>query len=273
MDIAKIRKKIKEELEIRRGGKEGKSVSIGDPPWREGSAQPMTQGKSEDKAADDITAGAQQPLAGSGKTEDSHLRQPASAGSQGLGAKSQTQVPAQVFSESRQIGTESVSKAVNPQEAVSGLPALSARQTGIIELLTFQLAAEEFAFRISEVGEILTPQQITMVPKAPDYILGITSVRGKVMPVLDLKKRLSIKDNGASSKVRKKILTLKGPKGRIGTMIDRVNGVIRIDESDIVEPPAHLSESELMFVEGVVLYNGRFISVIRLEEAVDINLK
>ena len=119
-----------------------------------------------------------------------------------------------------------------------------------------------------------------MVPKAPDYILGITSVRGKVMPVLDLKKRLSIKDNGGSrrvesttGKVRKKILTLKGPKGRIGIMIDRINGVIRIDESDIAEPPAHLSESDLMFVGGVVLYNGRFISVIRLEEAVDINLK
>ncbi|MDP2156546.1 MAG: chemotaxis protein CheW, partial [Nitrospirota bacterium] len=127
------------------------------------------------------------------------------------------------------------------------------------------------------VEEIFIPQQITMVPKAPDYILGITSVRGKVMPVLDLKKRLSIKDNGASAssggKVRKKILTLKGPKGRIGTMIDRIIGVIRIDESDIAEPLAHLSESDLMFVEGVVLYNGRFISVIRLEEAVDINLK
>ncbi|MDP2278288.1 MAG: chemotaxis protein CheW, partial [Nitrospirota bacterium] len=125
--------------------------------------------------------------------------------------------------------------------------------------------------------EIFIPQQITMVPKAPDYILGITSVRGKVMPVLDLKKRLSIKDNGAAAsgggKARKKILTLKGPKGRIGIMIDRINGVIRIDESDIAEPPAHLSESDLMFVGGVVLYNGRFISVIRLEEAADINLK
>lgn len=268
MDIAKIRKKIKEESEIHKGGKEGKS---------EDGIQPMTPGKSENKAADDITAGAQQPSAGSVKTEDSkqqaedsHLRQPASAGSQGSGAKSQTPVPARVVSEQETVKekkekkiSEPAGKTANPEEAVSG----------IIELLTFQLAAEEFAFRISEVGEILTPQQITMVPKAPDYILGITSVRGKVMPVLDLKKRLSIKDNGASGKVRKKILTLKGSKGPIGTMIDRINGVIRINEPDIAEPPAHLSESALMFVEGVVLYNGRFISVLRLEEAENINLK
>ncbi len=176
-------------------------------------------------------------------------------------------MPAQAVSEQEAVKgkspSDSVSKTAKPEETISG----------IIELLTFQLAAEEFAFRISEVEEILKPQQITMVPKAPDYILGITSVRGKVMPVLDLKKRLSIKDNGASGKVRKKILMLKGPKGRIGTMIDRINGVIRIDESDIAEPPAHLSESDLMFVGGVVLYNGRFISVIRLEAAADINLK
>ncbi len=251
MDIAKIRKKIKEESEIRRGEKEGKP---------EGGAQ-----KSEDKAADDITAGAQQPQAASGKTEDS--KQQSEVRSQGSGAKSQTYVPAQAVSEQEAVKgkspSDSVSKTAKPEETISG----------IIELLTFQLAAEEFAFRISEVEEILIPQQITMVPKAPDYILGITSVRGKVMPVLDLKKRLSIKDNGASGKVRKKILMLKGPKGRIGIMIDMINGVIRIDESDIAEPPAHLSESDLMFVAGVVLYNGRFISVIRLAEAANINLK
>ena len=233
MDIAKIRKKIKEESEIRRGEKQ--------------------------------------------QSEDSSHLSACNAQAEGSEVKPQPHVPAQVVSEQETVKekspAESVSKAAKPEEAISGLPAPSARQIGIIELLTFQLAAEEFAFRISEVEEIFIPQQITMVPKAPDYILGITSVRGKVMPVLDLKKRLSIKDNGASGKVRKKILTLKGPKGRIGIMIDRINGVIRIDESDIAEPPAHLSESDLMFVEGVVLYNGRFISVIRLEEAVDINLK
>ncbi|MBI3377414.1 MAG: chemotaxis protein CheW [Nitrospirae bacterium] len=240
MDIAKIRKKIKEEAE---------------------------KEKQEDKAADDITSasggGAQQQPDTAEKTEDSRQYIVDSI----QGENPQPYVPAQVVSQQETVKekspAESVSKTAKPEEAISG----------IIELLTFQLAAEEFAFRISEVEEILTPQQITMVPKAPDYILGITSVRGKVMPVLDLKKRLSIKDNGASGKVRKKILTLKGPKGRIGIMIDRINGVIRIDESDIAEPPAHLSESDLMFVGGVVLYNGRFISVLRLEEAVDINLK
>lgn len=243
MDIAKIRKKIKEEAE---------------------------KGKSEDKPVDEPSASTQQQRVTLGEIEDRKQK----TEDKDREPEVKSPVPAQAVSEHETVKekspAESVSKTSKPDEAVSG----------IIELLTFQLAAEEFAFRISEVEEILTPQQITMVPKAPDYVLGITSVRGKVMPVLDLKKRLSIKDNGGSrrfesttGKVRKKILTLKGPKGRIGIMIDRINGVIRIDESDIAEPPAHLSESDLMFVGGVILYNGRFISVIRLEEAADINLK
>ncbi|NCO83878.1 MAG: hypothetical protein COZ31_04190 [Nitrospirae bacterium CG_4_10_14_3_um_filter_44_29] len=264
MDIAKIRKKIKE-AEQKSGGQ---SASGG-----EEELAP----KQEDKAA--------------GKEVDSR---------QQTADSRQEEKPQPQEAVKEKSLSESTGKTAKPEEAVSGLPVPSARQTGIIELLTFQLAAEEFAFRISEVEEILTPQQITMVPKVPDYILGITSVRGKVMPVLDLKKRLLTNPSNPSlpplnlrggeggvmtgsegglsaddsrKKVRKKILTLKGQKGRIGAMIDRINGVVRIDESDIEEPPAHLAESDLMFVEGVVLYNGRFISVIRLEDAANINLK
>lgn len=150
----------------------------------------------------------------------------------------------------------------------------------IVELLTFHLSTEEFAFRVFDIEEILRFQRIMPVPKVPDYILGITSLRGKIIPVIDLKKRLSIKGKGETvladlqaDNSRKKILTLKGPKGPVGAVIDKVKGVIRISPSEIVEPPAHLSEAELMFIEGVVLYNSRFISVIRVEKILEINLK
>jgi len=237
MDIAKIRKKIKEEEQ--KSGSRPKASSE--------KKEELVEQEQEESGAVDAKGGEQE------------VESPA--------AKPQPAVPPPLVSEQEAVkeksSPEPAVKIVKPEEEVSGQ----------VELLTFQLAAEEFAFRISDVEEILTPQQITPVPKAPDYILGITSVRGKVMPVLDLKKRLFLKDNGVPGKLRKKILTLKGPKGRVGTMIDRINGVIRIARAEIAEPPAHLSESDLMFMEGVVLYNNRFISVIRLEEAANINLK
>lgn len=137
----------------------------------------------------------------------------------------------------------------------------------IVELLTFDLSKEEFAFRVSDVEEILRSQRITHVPKVPDFVIGITSLRGKMIPVVELRKRLSIEGNGSDN--RRKILILKGGKGHFGVRIDKVKNVIRIRPSEIDEPPPHLSEDEQMFIEGVVLHEGRFISIIRMSEIID----
>ncbi|MCE5194728.1 MAG: chemotaxis protein CheW [Nitrospiraceae bacterium] len=140
-------------------------------------------------------------------------------------------------------------------------------EEAIVELLTFDLSKEEFAFRVSDVEEILRSQRITHVPKVPAFIIGITSLRGKMIPVVELRKRLSIEGNNSVS--RKKILILKGGKGHFGVLIDKVKNVIRIRPSEIDEPPPHLSEDEQMFIEGVVLNQGRFISIIRMSEIID----
>ncbi|HET6516131.1 MAG TPA: chemotaxis protein CheW [Thermodesulfovibrionales bacterium] len=138
-----------------------------------------------------------------------------------------------------------------------------------IELLTFALAREEYAFRIDDVHEIIKPQRVTKIPRSEHYLIGITSLRGRIIPVLDLKKRLSLVEGGAKN-TRQKILILKGPKGPIGAMVDRVIGVIRPQASKIGETPAHLKEGETKFIEGVALLDGRFISIIKTTEAMNI---
>ena len=154
-----------------------------------------------------------------------------------------------------------------------------------LELLTFGLSKEEFAFRVSEVEEIIRYQKITRVPTMPDYVLGITSLRGKIIPVIDLKTRLGIRNNttgtnpaDAGTSVQpetdtgKKILIVSGPKGFIGATIDRVLGVVRFPRDKMLEPPAHLTEAELKFIEGVVISEKRFISIIRSEDTMNIEV-
>ncbi|MBE0427493.1 MAG: purine-binding chemotaxis protein CheW [Nitrospirae bacterium] len=143
----------------------------------------------------------------------------------------------------------------------------------LIEILSFNLLKEEFAIRISELEEILKPQRITKVPKIPDYVIGITSLRGKVIPVIDLKLKLSLTDKPSQLDHKGKILILKGPEGQIGATVDRVIGVIRVEKSEILPPPSHLTEVELEFIEGVTVRDKRFISIIKMEEAICINLK
>lgn len=153
----------------------------------------------------------------------------------------------------------------------------------LVELLTFSIAREEFAFGVPEVEEILRLHTITRVPTMPDYMLGITSLRGKIIPVIDLKTRLNLRETPAaalsSAEGReaeknngavRKILIIAGPKGLIGVTIDRVTGVVRLPVSEILEPPGHLNEDERRFIKGIAVLGKRFVSLIRTEAAVDI---
>ncbi len=178
-------------------------------------------------------------------------------------------------------------EAAQPEETSPAPAAAEIREAGeepgIVELLTFTLAREEFAFRVPEVEEIIRYQTITKVPTMPAYVCGITSLRGKIIPVIDLKKRLvlSAEDEAGEeaaavdeeSRIRNgKILILAGPRGLIGATIDRVIGVVRFPEGSVVDPPAHLTEEELTYIEGVVSLDGRFISIIRSEAALTIEV-
>lgn len=156
---------------------------------------------------------------------------------------------------------------VAPVEEV-GPSAAAEKVESVIDLLTFSLAKEEYAFRIDEILEIIRPQRITKIPKTESFLLGITSLRGKIIPVIDLKKMLSLDGSGGEKSMKQKILILNGPKGPIGALIDRVIGVIRPSAASIIETPAHLPEAEMRYIEGVALKDGRFISIIRIEEAV-----
>lgn len=147
---------------------------------------------------------------------------------------------------------------------------LQAEAPGSIELLTFRLADEEYAFRIEDVSEIIRLQTITPIPKSEAHLLGITSLRGKIIPVVSLKKMLALKEDNGQENKKQKILIVKGRKGPIGVLADRVIGVIRPSLPDIVESPPHLTAEEMRFIEGVTLMDNRFISILRTIETIDI---
>lgn len=138
----------------------------------------------------------------------------------------------------------------------------------IVELLTFRLTKEEYAFRVDEVQEIIKPQRITRIPRSRPYLIGITSLRGKIIPVIDLKAMLSLRGE-CDDERRQKILILKGTRGPLGVLIDRVINVIRPPASTIVETPAHLPEAEMRFIDGVAIVDGRFVSIIKTEEVLE----
>jgi len=132
-----------------------------------------------------------------------------------------------------------------------------------------------------DVQEIAHPPAITPVPGTPSYVKGIGSLRGKMVPILDLKARLNITDTedlpGTERKVnrvtrRAKIIIVSGPRGPIGVMADRIIGVRQISPSDINPAPPHISEEEARFIEGIIISDGTFMTILRTEETLGLTI-
>ncbi|MFN3740138.1 MAG: chemotaxis protein CheW [Thermodesulfovibrionales bacterium] len=132
-----------------------------------------------------------------------------------------------------------------------------------IDLLVFKLAGEEYSFILEDVKEILKKQHITPVPLAPPSVLGITSLRGTVIPVIDLSRKLL----GIPSKNdrRSRILIMEGKEGTIGCKVDEVEGVQRCSREQKKEIPENMTDKERAFIEAIFVVDDRFITLLKKE--------
>jgi purine-binding chemotaxis protein CheW len=116
-----------------------------------------------------------------------------------------------------------------------------------IEYLAFSLAGETYAVEITHVAEILRPPPITEVPRAPRIVLGVISVRGKLVTVIDMRRRFRLAESPPDRKTRV-LLAGAGHEEPIGLLVDEVLQVYRLAESEIEpanalggEQPAHIA--------------------------------
>ena len=130
-------------------------------------------------------------------------------------------------------------------EAVSA-PALPEK----IELLSFMLADEEYALKMEEAREIIRWRRPTKVPRAPDHIIGIISLRGIILPVFDVKKRLGLGELEPSRRTRI-IVVSDGGSSLSGMVVDSITGVTDMPIDGIEPPPSVISGNEAEFIEGV----------------------
>ena len=111
------------------------------------------------------------------------------------------------------------------------------------EYLAFVLAGDTYAVRISAVSEILRPPPITEVPRAPSPVIGVVSVRGHLVTMLDLRRRFALPEAPIDAKTRVLIVELPGDE-LVGLLVDEVKSVYRLAESEI-EPATVSAGSSL----------------------------
>ena len=124
-------------------------------------------------------------------------------------------------------------------------------------IVGFQVGRETYGVPIASLHEIVRVPEITAVPDAPDYMEGVINLRGKIVSVLDLRKRFG---KPASDSHRHARILVVEHRGRLaGMIVDSASEVIKIPESDIEPAPSMMLEGGLECITGLAKYKGRLI--------------
>ncbi len=128
------------------------------------------------------------------------------------------------------------------------------------QMVGFRVGPETFAVPIALVHEIVRLPRITAVPEAPTHIEGVMNLRGKIIPVVDLRKRFGDPDPKPDRRNRVIVAELDGRK--FGLIVDAASEVLKIAPSQVEAPPIVFGEGEVNYVTGVAKLGGRIVILI-----------
>jgi len=138
---------------------------------------------------------------------------------------------------------------------------LSTRVGAAEQHILFSLSGSDYAFPIDNVLEVSRPPDITSVPNLPEWVLGVTNLRGDILSLVDLGLFLGLKPNRASHTARMVVLKEVGQDFSVGVIIDQVHGIRYLQKDRIGKPAAPLEGRVAEFIPGVYQYEGRLLGV------------
>jgi purine-binding chemotaxis protein CheW len=130
-------------------------------------------------------------------------------------------------------------------------------------LATFFLDREEYGVDVRQVQEIRRTTEITSVPRAPEFIRGVINLRGRILPVLDLKRKLGLGEVVAGRATR--IVVVRVKERLLGLLVDGASQVLKVEVSRIEPPPEEVVEKGGDYIRGVAKLDDRLIILVELE--------
>lgn len=140
----------------------------------------------------------------------------------------------------------------------------------IHQYLSFRLADELYAVSILYIKEIIKPSLFTELPRTAAVILGIISLRGTIVPVVDLRVLLGLDDKVQTRKSRILIVSVEADD-QIGLLVDEVKSVIRLRDEDLEPPPAVFGRAEAEHIKGVGWFDGEMYTLLELSSMVQLD--
>ena len=134
----------------------------------------------------------------------------------------------------------------------------------MLQLVSFKIGGEEFAVDIMQVQEIIRMQNITSVPNAPDFVEGVINLRGRVIPIIDLRKRFGMEEKEHDKATR--IIVVKVEDITVGLVVDEVSEVLRIPKDTVEPPPPIVAGVESEYIKGVGKLQDRLLILLDLSK-------
>ncbi len=141
----------------------------------------------------------------------------------------------------------------------------------VLQLVGFMIAGEEFGVDILKVQEIIRPLEITRVPNAPAFVEGVINLRGRIIPVIDLRKRFGLPAHTDDEAMR--ILVVELQDKVVGFVSDAVREVLRV-EADVIEPAPDLAVGiDAHYIESVAKLKGRLVILLDMDAVLSVDEK
>lgn len=137
------------------------------------------------------------------------------------------------------------------------------------QLVVFDLNGEHYGLEIAAVESIIKMQAITVVPQAPAFVEGVTNLRGKVLPVIDLRRRFGLEVETATKATRIVVVEMSGLT--VGMVVDGVSEVLHIN-SDTIEPPSPIMTTvDSAFIRGIAKVAQRLVILLDLAKVLSLS--
>ena len=141
------------------------------------------------------------------------------------------------------------------------------RNTNDLHIVGFRIGAETFGVPIARVKEIVRVPAITAIPEAPACVEGVINLRGKIIPVVDLRKRFG--EEAAAPGKKSRILVAEAESKLVGLLVDSASEVLNIPRSAVEDPPDVFDEHDLRYVTGVGKLDSRLIILLDLTKVLE----
>ena len=135
-----------------------------------------------------------------------------------------------------------------------------------IHLVTFLLGDEEYGVSIQQVREIIRVSEITRVPGAPANVRGVTNLRGRIVPVFEIRTRFGLDEAVVGEETR--ILLVEVEKRMLGLMVDEVRQVVKVPADSVLPPPADIISEGSEHIVGVAKQGDALVILLDLDRLI-----